>query len=174
MLSKVLMKFRIISFLLFINIILVSCRKPDEYPIIPAITFKSISTTQDAQGLDVKMTVLIDFTDGDGDVGYKEVGMNDPIFDDPSSQYYDNYNAKLYEFVNGSWQEYPTILPLGGRIPYLTPTGKIKTLKGEIACDFDVPPQSINDTFRLELFIYDRALHQSNTISTPSFILNTP
>ena len=82
-------------------------------------------------------------------------------------------DAACFLTLNGTWVEYPTILPLGGRLPYLTPTGKNKTLKGDISCDIDVPPQSLQDTFRLDVFIYDRALHQSNTVTTSAIILNS-
>jgi hypothetical protein len=167
------MKKRYLFVIFFIALSVSSCRKPDEFPIEPVITFKSIFSTKNALGYDEKMTVLLDFTDGDGDVGYRPVGQNDPIFDDPTSPYYDNYVAKLFQYKNNTWSEYPTVLPLGGRVPYLTPLGKIKTLKGEISCEFDVPPACVSDTFRLDIFIYDRAFHKSNTITTSAIILNT-
>ena len=173
MLSKSSMK--ILYFYLSIVIVfaVISCRKLEEFPVEPVITYKSIYSTINAQGFDQKITVIVSFTDGDGDVGYRVNGQNDSIFDDPTSQYYNNYIAKLFQFKNGNWVEYPTILPLGGRLPYLTPVGKNKALKGEISCDIDVPPQAVQDTFRLDLFIYDRSLHQSNTVTTSVIILNT-
>lgn len=171
--SKLSMKFKNYYLSFLIALIIASCKKPDEFPIVPVITYKEIYTSRNAQGFDQKITVVLSFTDGDGDVGYKATGQNDPIFDDPTSQYYNNYIAKLFQFTNGTWVEYPTILPLGGRLPYLTPTGKNKTLKGDISCDIDVPPQSLQDTFRLDVFIYDRALHQSNTVTTSAIILNS-
>ena len=174
MLSNSRMKKRYFFLIFFITAAISSCRKPDEFPVDPVITYKSISSTRDAQGFDEKLTVLLDFTDGDGDVGYKStLGENGPPYDDPNSQYYNNYHAKLFQFKDTAWVEYPTVLPLGGRLPYLTPEGKIKTLKGEIACDFDVPPAAAMDTFRMEIFIYDRALHQSNTVTSSVFVLKT-
>lgn len=167
------MKKRFFSLIFIVAIAISSCRKPDEFPVQPVITYKSIFATQNAQGFDDKVTVLLDFTDGDGDVGYKPLGENGSPYDDPASQYYDNYVAKLFQFKDTAWVEYPTVLPLGGRIPYLTPQGKIKTLKGEIACDFDVPPAAALDTFRMDIFIYDRSFHQSNTVTTTAFVLNT-
>lgn len=171
MLSKLFMKYLII--ILLSAFALSSCKKPDEFPVIPAVTYKSIYSSRNAQGYDDKLTVLLDFTDGDGDVGYKDPGLNDPIFDDPNSQYYNNYVANLFQYKNGVWISYPTILPLGGRLPFLTPETKNKSIKGEIACDFDVPLQATQDTFRLEVFIYDRALHQSNKVNTDAIILTT-
>jgi hypothetical protein len=159
--------------IVIVALALSSCKKPDEFPVVPAIVYKSIFATQNAQGYDSKLTVLLNFTDGDGDIGYKDAGLNDSIFDDPNSQYYNNYVAKIFKLQNSVWVAYPTILPLGGRLPYLTPEGSNKSIKGEIACDFDVPLQATNDTFRLDVFIYDRALHQSNTIQTDAIVLNT-
>ena len=154
-------------------LIISSCKKPEEYPIEPVITFKSISTSRNAQGFDQKMYVVLNFTDGDGDIGYLTSGLNDPIFDDPNSPYYNNYVADIFRMENGNWVPYPTILPLAGRLPYITPEGKNKAVKGEIVCEFAVPLQAHQDTFRLDVFIYDRGLHKSNTVSTDPFILNT-
>ncbi len=173
MLSKSFMKFRYFYLSIIIALAFSSCRKPDEFPVEPVITFKNIYSTKNAQGHDQKITVILSFTDGDGDIGYKDQGQNDPIFDDPASQYYDNYVAKYFQFKNGAWVEYPTRSPLGGRLPYLTPIGKNKTLKGDISCYIDVPIPSIKDTFRLDIFIYDRALHKSNTVTTPEIVLTT-
>ena len=167
------MKFKYFYLSILIALAASSCKKPDEFPIEPIITFKDIYSSQNAQGFDENITINLSFTDGDGDVGYKDIGQNDPIFDDPTSQYYDNYVAKLFKYVNGVWVEYPTIIPLGGRLPYLTPIGKNKTLKGEIACDIDVPINADQDTFNLELFIYDRSFHKSNIVTTSSIILTT-
>jgi hypothetical protein len=151
----------------------ISCKKPDEFPDVPVITYKDIYSIRNSQGLDQKMTVLLNFTDGDGDVGYKDIGQNGAIYDDPTSIYYNNYQAKLFQFENEEWVEKPTLVPLGGRLPYLTPIGKNKALKGEISCAVDVPLHAFQDTFRLEIFIYDRALHQSNTVTTSEIILTT-
>ena len=172
MLSKSSMKIQYF-YLIIIILCITSCRKPEEFPIEPVITYKDIYTIRDTSEFDEKIKVIINFTDGDGDVGYRVNGQNDSIFDDPNSQYYNNYIAKLFQFKSGNWVEYPTILPLGGRLPYLTPVGKNKALKGEITCDIDVPPQSANDTFRFDIFIYDRSLHQSNTVTTSAIILKT-
>jgi hypothetical protein len=151
-----------------------SCKEPDEYPIQPIINYKSIHSVQNANGLDQKIVLLINFTDGDGDVGYKEVGQNGPEYDVPGTQYYNNYVAKLFKFKNNVWDSVPTITPLGGRIPYLTPEGKNKALKGEIQCDVLLAGLGAEqDTYRVELFIYDRGFHQSNTVTTDNIVLTT-
>jgi hypothetical protein len=159
---------------LFLVAVLASCKKPEEYPDVPVIDFVDMYSTKNNQGVDETLTILLNFTDGDGDVGYKEIGQNGPPYDTQGSQYYNNYLAKLFLFKNNNWTEYPTVLPLGGRLPYLTPEGKNKALKGQIQCDFLLAGLNADiDTFRLDVFIYDRALHQSNIVTTPAIVLNT-
>jgi hypothetical protein len=150
-------------------LMLAACKKPDEYPIIPAINFNSMFKTDNGQGIDQQLSVVLDFTDGDGDIGYRSSD-----YTDPTSEYYNNYKASFYKFSSGSWTLVPTGTLMQGRIPYLTPDGKNKTLKGQIQCDFLLAGlTATNDTFRLEVFIYDRALHKSNSITTPAITLKT-
>jgi len=155
-----------------------SCKKPDEYPVVPAISFKSIYATKDAQGYDDSIYVVISFTDGDGDLGLYPVesGMNDPKFDIPTGPYYNNFFATVFEQDNGIWDTLRInglIIPKNSRIPYMTPNGANKALKGEILRKFEVPPFRSNDTVRYNIFIYDRALHQSNTVTTSAIVLTT-
>src|SRR5436853_28870 len=83
------------------GLIFSSCKKPVEYPNEPVISFKSIYTERNASGIDTKLYVLLDFTDGDGDIGYNDVGLNDAIYDDPLSPYYNNFKVKTYHYDNG-------------------------------------------------------------------------
>jgi hypothetical protein len=169
MLSKLFMNTRIYSLLLAI-VVISSCKKPDEFPDEPVITFKSIYTELNPQGYDSKLFVILNFTDGDGDIGYNQIGYNDVIFDDPSSPYYNNFQVKTFQLINGGFVEDTT--NLSARMMYITPEVKNKSLKGEIQRELPVPP-NVNDTFRFEIFIYDRALHASNVVVTPDIILHT-
>lgn len=166
------MKFQSIYLSILVVLAVSSCKKPDEFPIEPIITFKDISSSRNALGFDEKVTINLSFTDGDGDVGYKDNGQNDAIFDDPTSQYYRNYQATLFQFINGAWVERPSITGFGGRLPYLTPTVKNKSLKGDISCDIFLSSLAAEDTFRFDVFIYDRSLHKSNIVSTSAIFLN--
>jgi hypothetical protein len=161
--------------LLLLVIAFGSCKKPETFPIEPVITFKSIYTTQNSLNYDATMFVLLDFTDGDGDIGYNDAGLNDAIFDDPNSIYYNNFKVKTYQWKNGTWfsgHPWDTI-DLSARIPYITPLVSNKTLKGEIKRELPLPPHAVNDTFKFEIFIYDRGLHKSNVVTTDPIILNT-
>src|SRR4051812_458555 len=84
---------------------IVGCKKPDQFSEIPSIDFKTIYTLKDVQGYDTACYVVINFTDGDGDIGYHSVEshLNDPEFDDPVSPYYNNYQVKSYRRENGVW-----------------------------------------------------------------------
>ena len=136
----------------FLVLSLASCKKPDEYPIIPAISFVNYFTTQNAQGLDDKLSIVLDFTDGDGDIGYKDVGQNGAPFDTNGSEYYNNYKGSFYKYTAGTWTLIPTGTLLQGRLPYLTPDSKNKSLKGQIQCDFLLLGLVANmDTFRMEV-----------------------
>jgi hypothetical protein len=148
-----------------------ACKKPAEYPDTPVISFKSIYTQKDASGFDTQLNVVLDFTDGDGDVGYNDVGLNDGIFDDPNSQYYFNYQVKTYHYDNGVLIN--DTVDLSARMQNVTPDVQNKALKGEINRDLPLPPNMANDTFHFEIFIYDRALHASNIVTTPDVILKT-
>lgn len=164
---------RFIPAVIFLAISFNGCKKPDEFPLIPSIEFKSIYSTKNSQGYDQKVFVTVSFTDGDGNIGYYSVesGRNEPMFDDPTSQYYNNFIVKTLILQNGIWNSIDT--PISARIPYLTPEGANKGLRGEILREFTVPIPLVQDTLRYEIFIYDRALNKSNTISTSNIILNT-
>ena len=163
---------RFLPIILFLALSFNGCKKPDEFPLVPFIEFKSIYTTKD-DTIDLKAFVTISFTDGDGDIGYhsRESGLNDAIFDDPSSQYYNNFIVKTFILQNGIWNTIDT--PVSARIPYLTPEGPNKALRGEISREFALPIALVQDTLRYDIFIYDRSLNQSNTITTSPIILNT-
>ncbi len=151
-------------------IAIIGCKKADEFPVEPVITFKSLSTTKNANGFDTKAHVTISFTDGDGDIGYFPSGNGSP-FDDTTSQYYYNFIVKFFQKNNGVWVFDST--NLSGRMPFLTPSGSNKALKGDITMDLFLPFPEANDTVKYNIFIYDRALHQSNTIESTELIINT-
>ncbi len=129
------MKFRHFYLFLIAVTAIPSCKKMEEFSVVPEITYKSIYTTRNSLGFDNKVTVVISFTDGDGDIGYRDQGNNDSIFDDPDSPYYNNYVATYFILKNGNWEDslvylrdtiLPPKSPIGGRLPYLTPLEKIK------------------------------------------------
>jgi hypothetical protein len=159
------------TLLLLLPVVFISCKKPAEYPNEPVIAFKNMYTERDAAGYDRKLYVTLDFTDGDGDIGYNEVGFNDAIFDDPHSKYYNNFQVRTFHYENGVLIN--DTVDLSARMLNVTPEVKNKALKGEILRELPLKPNMDNDTFHFEIFIYDRGLHASNIITTPDIVLKT-
>jgi hypothetical protein len=163
-----------LAYILAIILLAASCRKPETYSVVPEITFKELVKNFDAKGVVTSIDIKFDFTDGDGDIGLTQNDVSGSYA--VNSPYYYNLIVDYLEFDKSSGKYihiYPAS-PIEGdtshvqynaRLPYIVPSGKNKALKGEIT-------QNIN-TFgfgakvKLEFFIYDRALHKSNQLTTP-------
>lgn len=149
------------------------CKKPEQFSEIPSITFKSVSTQKDAAGFDVSAKVVISFTDGDGDIGYRNSGNGSP-YDDYGGPYYYNFVIQMDSLHTGLWVSDVTDT-LSGRIPYLTQEGSNKALKGEIAMDVPIPVSFshaiLQYQLRYHIFIYDRKFNKSNTVTSSEFII---
>ena len=147
-----------------------SCRKPTKYPVEPAINFVnySVATTLDSifhvnQIKEVRLT--FSFTDGDADIG---LGQGDTLAPyDKNSIYYYNVVATYYEKKNGYFIE---MYPKSYRIPPLAQYANNKGIKGNVEIKMDLYTWG-SDTVKYDLYIYDRALHKSNIISTPEILL---
>lgn len=150
---------------------IVSCKENEEYPIVPAISFKSLGTMLAQNGNDSMGVIVISFTDGDGDLGLHPDDTLPPF--NSGSQYYRNFQLELFEKVNGNWVLNPLSPQLGGRMPYLTPEGSNKALKGDIQMETNLPINKTMDTLFFNVFIYDRELHKSNVVQTSEIIINT-
>lgn len=166
------MRFRTIGLLAIGSIGLWGCPQAPEYPIEPAISFKDFYT--DASDPTVGY-LSINFTDGDGDIGLRE-DMTDAPFD-TSSVYYYNMFAEFQTFnhSSNSW-EYLLVPGPGGtldttifkfRVPYLTPEGKNKALKGSIQVKLSPYTNDVNDSIRYRIKLIDRELNESNWIESP-------
>jgi hypothetical protein len=152
---------------------LAACQRDEVFPNEPNIVFKSLTIFSGSSGKDTVAEIAISFTDGDGNIGYKEVGQNESIFDDPNSIYYRNFQVEMYEKKNGVWVLNSTSSTLGGRIPYLTPEGTNKALEGEIKMKIDLPLSVTNDTVFYKIFIYDRTPTKSNVVESNEVVINT-
>ncbi|HNQ11811.1 MAG TPA: hypothetical protein PKH65_01140 [Bacteroidia bacterium] len=168
--------------------VLISCTKDDQFSEIPNIELKNIFKTGSSVR-DSSVFITLNFTDGDGDIGLKDTDTQAPY--DTCSIYQYNYFAKIFERKNGIYKQFvftgfnsvcnaalsQTLDSLYfARIPFLTPTGQNKSLEGEIT--LEIPFLQLgylvkNDTMRFEVFIYDRALHKSNVVTTSDIVLTT-
>jgi len=158
---------------LFLTVLgLTSCLKKEEYPIEPVIRWESYSVLPDANGYDSLSYLKISYTDGDGDIGLYN--------SDTVAPYKYNLFVKMFQMKNGSLQEiiFPdTNLNFNGRIPILTPTGKNKNIKGDIEMMIEIyfaRPILKSDTIAFDVYLMDRALHKSNTVSSPLLPVRKP
>ncbi len=143
-----------------------SCRKEKSYPVEPQIAFKKVDVFDNT-----KFKITVGFTDGDGDIGFREKDTLPPF--DTSSVYYHNCFTKFYEKQNGVFNELVFLIPYNYRIPSITPDGRNKNISGDIDIKVDgFFPSKTNDTLKVELYVVDRDLHHSNIITTAEFVVN--
>lgn len=170
-----------ISLFLFATGIILSCLKPKEYPDTPVIEFKSLTEYGDHDSAEVSFT----FKDGDGDIGLDEKDTFPPF--DPQSRYFKNvYLLYMYkDTVTGTFKPFLKYNKACGgdttnpgdcdtlfkvyRIQNITPKGQNKVLDGEIKIKLKGPYFEMgkgHKTVKYEIFMFDRALHKSNTVET--------
>jgi hypothetical protein len=152
--------------LLFAGVLATGCLKTEEFPSTPAIKFKSFEFFGDSASL------VVTFTDGDGDVGL-DASDNAPPYDTASTYYY-NFFLRYSEKRNNVWYNVQFADSIFYRIPRITPTGQNKTLEGEIAVAIDPFPLFItgnSDTVRYSVEMVDRALNRSNKVFTKDIIV---
>ncbi len=172
-----------IGFILLIPalVILGSCRKKEQYPIVPEIHFSRFLLEADTAAHVARRGVLeFTFQDGDGDIGLPPNDLQPPF--NPGSKYYYNLIIKYYERQHGKFVEVPLLswnpdsarydtITFNARIPWLTPKLGNKAISGTIQDTLFIDnPLSPYDTIRFTFFIYDRALHKSNVDSTPPIV----
>jgi len=164
----------------FITVFMSSCREDVQFPIIPAVEFKSLEMIPDT------IYITFDMTDGDGNFGLNEEDTLGNFLQsaDPFNKYHYCIFGDPYILNNGVW-EYVDVLPNamdeGSPFYYRTnrrldPTGADKNLEAEIQIEVvtnvlsvaDFPP---GDTLKFEIHIADRDLQESNIVETPAFII---
>ena len=169
-------KLLLISLIVLILYVIVSCKKTEQYSIIPHIDFKSLDKIANLTTVDDKALLTLSFTDGDGDIGLAEGDTLPPY--NPKGDYYYDFFATYMERQNGILKEVP--LPIihnvqltnNARLPLVTTSGSNKNIKGDIAIEMFINnPLSKYDTIAFQIYIIDRALHKSNVIITPDIIV---
>jgi len=143
--------------------------KKQNFPDTPVIGYLGFEMVFDT-GLYAKTGILtISYQDGNGDIGLSTGDTFSPY--QPGGPYYYNYVITYFEKQNGTFNQVNLTFPLSSRIPVLTPNDPNKPISGFIVDTLPLPIAPVHDTIRFEAFIYDRALHKSNVISTPDIIL---
>ena len=143
-----------------------ACKKRESFSDIPYLEFShyELKDSVDALGNITKLCELhIYFTDGDGDIG---------LFNDDTIAPYDyNLFVNYFEMHNDSLQQINVNPPYHIRMPNLTPTGQNKSLKVDVKYDVNVTYRN-SDTIKFELKLFDRALNESDWVSSPLIIIN--
>lgn len=166
------MNLRIYTTACFIILLLAfsSCKPEDSFPVEPYIEYVSFTKIQNTAGIDEKGILKFSFTDGDGDIGLSDDDSEPPF--DSSSMYYYNFFITYFEKQHGVYEEIELALTNNSRIPIINPDEKARSINGEIEMELFINnPFTTYDTIRFDCFIVDRALHHSNTISTPDIII---
>ncbi|MCD4696876.1 MAG: hypothetical protein K8S16_11625 [Bacteroidales bacterium] len=169
---KIIKSFISTSFLVIMGIILFSCVKKEEYPIVPEIKFEDFILLYNTElGFIERGVLKITFKDGDGDIGLKQDETEPPYDYNLFIDYFEIRFGDTVRVYNNTYNG-DTML-YNERIPYLTPEGSVKAICGEIQDTMLINYQNSEfDTIMFEVYLLDRALHQSNTITTPTIIRN--
>ena len=146
------------------------CIKEENYPIVPEIQLENYISVFDTGQYAVAGILNITFTDGDGDIGLAPNQTYPPY--DTAGPYFYNLVITYFEKQQGEFKQIDLNPPFSARIPVLNAQFPGKAIKGLISdtLDLSLKPH-VNDTIKFEAFIYDRALHKSNTVTTPEIIL---
>jgi hypothetical protein len=164
------MRYRLSKFFIFASILgIASCIKPVVYPPEPEIVFKSFVENGNDQA-----TLIIEFTDGDGNIGLGQADTTGTFCPD-TCKFHWNLFCEYYEKQNGVWTHVPRNWAEGEayyyRIPEVTPTGQNPALIGDIKIDIDYYYLLTGfDTARFEIQLFDRDLNGSNIVQTKAFV----
>ncbi len=151
------------------------CLKIQNVSPIPSIAFKNFVQ----YGMD-SAALTITFQDGDGDVGLA-VSDSAPPFNANSIYHHDIFLIYYNKGSDGLLHRYYSSLNPPGdsleydyNIPNVTPSGQNKAITGNIRVSLNFVPywasqggRPVDSTFCFKVYIYDRALHKSNVITTP-------
>ncbi|MCP4522305.1 MAG: hypothetical protein GY827_11545 [Cytophagales bacterium] len=169
---------KIISGAILLVSMLLSCERPPDYSLTPEISFKDIQKEVVIGSLSLtkqdSVTITLRFQDGDGDLGMntEEVGT------EPYIDFYErNYHATLFKKVQGVFEEVKdeddNSIEYGGVFPRLIE--EEGPIDGDLNYHILISHNNAQileafDTLRFEVFIIDRELNQSNTVTTGEFI----
>ncbi len=160
-----------------------ACSSPPDYPIEPEIKFLSLSTdtvlqTPPSGESGGTVRVILEFTDGDGDIGYEGVNTDSCILCDPELGCLQNKTFNLFVFDH----RLPNCLS-PYQVPYIPQRGSSDAISGTIDLEIfpvcciskDGFPCLSNvgtfDTVYYSIQIKDRAGHQSNRLELPPIII---
>ena len=143
--------------------------KKESFSDIPQISFLGFDKVYTTSQYPKIGILSISYQDGNGDIGLDPSDTFPPY--DRNGPYYYNMVLTFFEKQNGVYVNVIDSIPFSARIPVLTPNDPGKAIKGFIIDTIPLYPPPPYDTIKFEVFLYDRALHKSNVITTPDIIL---
>ena len=163
-------KIKYLIVILIFTLILDSCKKIEKLPAVPHIEFTSFTifdTTDILGNISKGGRLRFHFEDGDGDMG-----LNAPLGVQTDST---NLFFTLFRKKGGTMSPAPDndpLKPSAYRVPYMERLGQNKILKGTISVTFLYLFFNNTDTIRYDFYIKDRALNESNVVSTSEIVLS--
>ena len=145
------------------------CLPDPAYPDEPEVTLVSFGLQADGS-----RELIIQFTDGDGDLGLSQADTMPPFC--ASCDFHQNLHCDYQEWRNGDWFEIfldPNAgqIPFYYRVPNAQPSGQEPALNGTIAVDMSTWYLSSSyDSLRFRITLFDRALNASNEVFTPPLL----
>lgn len=159
------MKIKIYIGLVLLVFLMAGCFKTPSYPEEPVITFNGFTNTNAVYTLGEPGSLLVDFTDGDGDLGLRGA-------DSSSKMFLINVQDSLLSFPYNI-PEIPrkgTSIAIDGTIDV-----KLTSLFSETDYTLYFLTKGITqDTFQFNVYITDRSGNSSNVILTPPMIVKLP
>jgi hypothetical protein len=172
---------KILILIMLAGVTFVSCRKFEDFPDTPVITYDNFTTLLNTEtGITERGVLIFSYTDGNGDLGLNSADTLPPF--DKDGDYYYNLIIKYYEKQFGEFVEVPLLswnadslyfdtLSFNSRFPVLTPESGNQAIKGVFQDTlFIYNPLSEFDTIKFKAKIIDRALNFSNEIETREII----
>jgi hypothetical protein len=133
---------------------------------IPSLEIiEAVSLPHPVLSRDSIINLRFSYSDGDGDLGIK----------DSDTLAANDFTIRFFEIKNGI--ETPFLIPLtedtlnfNQRFPYLTPSGRNKSIKGEILIEIPINPYPGYNpvTVIFKSILTDRAGNKSNEVVTPA------
>jgi hypothetical protein len=160
----------VLFILIGIAMILGACRKADEYPLEPQVTFKDFIIQGDSAKL------IFEFTDGDGDIGLDDTMIDAPF--DPNSYFHYNLYIRYYEKDAANQWNPGTVngdtIVFRYRIKPFQSSSSQDGIKGTIEVSlsplFYNPSSATNTHLKYTIELIDRALNKSNLEETVEII----
>jgi hypothetical protein len=147
--------------------------EPPRYPNEPALELVSVSADTIQQLVD-SLYIEFKFTDGDGDLGFEDLSLDDCNLCDSSCFSHPTFTLFVLDsrigIVDGDTVR--CLKPFS--VPYIPPKGATDAISGTITLlltsEFCIPGRA-TDTVSYGILVKDRAGNFSNTITTGPIIL---